>query len=808
LTARLLFAGLLLCLIWPHAALSETAPFDLAGPSLTVRVTHEGSTLPVSEVPNLSVGDQLAIVADLPDSQSIHYLMVAAFLRGATNPPPKSWFYKAETWTHKGGSGLKLVVPQGAQQLIVFLAPQTGGDFDTLIDAVRGRPGAFVRASQDLNQASLDRGRLDQFLAAVRKQDPTADPDRLKTVSPLLARSLTIKLNAECLQKSPSEQAPCLMQGQDSLILNDGHSTSIVDALTSGPVNDLAFQLSAAPQAGYGYASPYIGAVSDIARIFESFHTAQYQYIPALATVRDDQLALLLNAPPSFHVPLSVLMTALPAVEDAQSPPLEPVDPKETYCAQNKDLVLPVDGAPLVYSTRYAHDMVLHLTAEDGRTMDLPVKADAEKGGLIVNTTALDASRFPSRFDGVLQGFWGFRTFTGPTFHLETVHDEPWRVSADDQRSLLVGRDDMVHLQGEGAACIIGVELQQVNGEGKALDWKAGPSDTLAVTVPLTDAQPGEMTLLLNSYGGGPPRKIAAEAFVQAGRLDSFTLHAGDASGLLKGSRLDEVTMLTFAGVQFKPNGLKAVGDSDELTMVAGNAGDVAKLRAGQGGSAKALLKDGRTVGLKVVVAATRPDITLISKSLDSPKGSSAVPIQLTTPDEIPQTAVLTFSVRARQPANFSGQATIEVATSDGASSTTLSPGAGLTLEDAQVAIAAFSPSKALGVSAFGPIQFRFVNGPLVGDWQPLGTVVRLPDLQAFRCDAPPERACRLHGNNLFLIDSVSNTASFSDAAKVPEGFTGASLSVPHNGSGRLYIKLHDDPAVINQVMLRTDERP
>jgi len=39
---------------------------------------------------------------------------------------------------------------------------------------------------------------------------------------------------------------------------------------------------------------------TDIARIFDSFHTAQYQYIPALATASGDQLALSLNTPPSF----------------------------------------------------------------------------------------------------------------------------------------------------------------------------------------------------------------------------------------------------------------------------------------------------------------------------------------------------------------------------------------------------------------------------------------------------------------------------------------------------------------------------
>ena len=63
---------------------------------------------------------------------------------------------------------MTITVPEGAQQVLVFLAPETGGDFRTLVNAVQGRPGSFVRASQDLNQAMLDRSRLDTYLAGVR----------------------------------------------------------------------------------------------------------------------------------------------------------------------------------------------------------------------------------------------------------------------------------------------------------------------------------------------------------------------------------------------------------------------------------------------------------------------------------------------------------------------------------------------------------------------------------------------------------------------------------------------------------------
>src|SRR6202007_2413923 len=112
------------------------------------------------------------------------------------------------------------------QQVLIFLAPETGGDFRTLVSAVRGRPGAFVRSSQDLNQASLDRARLEKYLGALRSINETV-PSRLKEVAPLLARSLAIKVDEKCLDRHVLLQAPCLMQGQSSLILNDGHSHSI-----------------------------------------------------------------------------------------------------------------------------------------------------------------------------------------------------------------------------------------------------------------------------------------------------------------------------------------------------------------------------------------------------------------------------------------------------------------------------------------------------------------------------------------------------------------------------------------------------
>jgi hypothetical protein len=465
----------LIFLLVPCTLCADPAQFDLAGPKLVVKVIHAGKTLPISEVPNLSAGDQVSIKADLPPGQSVHYLLIAAFLRGATNPPPEKWFFSSETWNHKDSAGLKITVPQGAQQVLVFLAPETGGDFKTLVSAVRGRPGAFVRASQDLNQATLDRSRLRVYLAAIHRISQT-DFDHLKTASPLLARSLSIKFDSDCLQKIPELQASCLLQGRDSMVLNDGHSTSIVQALTSGPTSDLAFALSSTRQAGFGYSSPYIASAMDIARIMETFHTAQYQYIPALATEQGDQLELELNAVPSFQNPKSVLVVALPAVESPQMPPLHPVNPKEVYCAQRTELVLPAEGAPLAFATSYAHDMFLRLKGKDGKFVELPVKADAEKGGFVANTAGLSPSNFGDILDGSLHGYWGFEPYNGPEFRLQNAHPQHWQLADDDQQSLIAGHDSSVHLVAQEAACIDTIMLQQASESSPCRSRKPSPA--------------------------------------------------------------------------------------------------------------------------------------------------------------------------------------------------------------------------------------------------------------------------------------------------------------------------------------------
>ena len=786
-------------------ASADPAPFDLVGPNLDVTVTRGAKTLPISEVPNLAAGDRLWIKADLPSTQSAHYLMVLAVLRGSTNPPPDDWFFRCETW--KGTcakDGLNVTVPQDAQQMLVFLAPQTSGDFKTLVNAVRARPGVFVRTSQDLNQATLDRSRLESYLMAIRSLND-ADPSKLQEAAPLLARSLTIKLDDKCLERAAQLQAPCLMQGQTSLIMDDLHSTSIVDALTSGPAGDLAMQASSTAQAGYGYYSPYVASVMDIARIFDSFRTAQYQYIPALTAQHGNRLALTLNTPPSFQNPKSVLVAALPAVEHAQPPPLRAVNPKEALCARKTDLVVAVQGAPLVFSTDYAHEVALNVSTKD-HSLDLPVRADPVQGGFVVNTSSLSAAHLDDDIQGSLHGYWGFEKYDGPSFRLVNARTQAWELVPGDQGALIVGREDVVHLRAGSVACIDRIVLMDPGGKEQKAAWRAVSPDEVEVRLPLQSLAPGALTLAVTQYGATEPQSLELRAFSETGHIDLFNIHAADTQGILKGTRLDEVAGLSIEGIAFSPGKLSRTPSGDELSLIAADAQAITALKQGDA-VASITLKDGRTVDLKTFVAAPRPSAALIAKSVLPSASKSESNILLSDQNELPQDAKLTFSVRAKQPTVFSHDESIEVATADESFSTALTIGnGGITLENSNVAVAKLNPNKAFGPSAFGPLRFRLVANGVMGDWQTLATLVRLPMLKELKCPAAPELPCKLFGADLFLVDSVSNEAQFGRAVQVPDGFTGYSLSVPHPTDGQLFVKLRDDPSAIHAVALATQE--
>ncbi len=367
-----------------HPALAVDGRFDLVGPKIDVRVTRGPDTLPIASVPNLQPGDRLWLHPDLPPSQSVKYLLICVFLRGTTNPPPDNWFYRIETWNKRvQQEGTFITVPAEAQQAVLFMAPETGGDFATLKSAVRGRPGVFVRASQDLSEAGFEQARIERYLADIRRV-PLSDTADLQKHSNLLARTLNLKPNPECFKRPVDQQFPCLTQTGSQLLLDDGHAQNVVASLSSGPNSDFISQASYTQLAGAGTYSAYVGAVVDLLRIMGNLHTAQYQYIPAIASPQGEALNLRLNTPPSFHNPKSVLVIGLPSIQAASKPPLEPADPNYIACLLKPSVVLPLEGAPLVFSTDFATEIVLHLNTPPGAPVepDIPLVPDAFEGGL------------------------------------------------------------------------------------------------------------------------------------------------------------------------------------------------------------------------------------------------------------------------------------------------------------------------------------------------------------------------------------------------------------------------------------------
>ena len=565
-------------------------------------------------------------------------------------------------------------------------------------------------------------------------------------------------------------------------------------------------QASSTAQAGYGYYSPYVASVMDIARIFDSFRTAQYQYIPALTAQHGNRLALTLNTPPSFQDPKSVLVAALPAVELAQPPPLHAVNPKEALCARKADLVVPVEGAPLVFSTDYAHEVALTVSTKDHKSLDLPVRADPMQGGFVVNTSSLSAAHLDDNVQGSLHGYWGFEKYDGPSFRLVNTRAQAWELVPGDQGALIVGREDIVHLRAGSVACIDRIVLKDPAGQEQKAAWRAVNPNEVEVRLPLQAATPGALTLAVTQYGASEPQSLELRAFSEAGHIDLFSIHAEDTQGILKGTRLDEVAGLVIKGIAFAPAKLARTPSGDELSLTAADAQAVSALKQGDT-TASITLKDGRTVDLKTFVGAPRPSAALIAKSVLPSASKSESNILLSDQNELPQDAKLTFSVRAKLPTVFGHDESIEVATADESFSTALTMGnGGITLENSNVAVARLNPTKAFGPSAFGPLRFRLVANGVMGDWQTLATLVRLPVLKELKCPAAPELPCKLFGSDLFLVDSVSNEAQFSHPVQVPDGFTGYSLSVPHPTDGQLFVKLRDDPSAIHAVALATQE--
>jgi hypothetical protein len=839
-------AALLFC---SAALYADPARFDLAGPKIEVRVTRDGVTLPIAQVPNLRAGDKLWLHPDFPPTQSVKYLLVAAFLRGTTNPPPDNWFTRIETW-NRGvqNEGVFITVPDEAQQVILFLAPETGGDFGTLRSAVKGRPGIFVRASQDLNEAGFEQARIEKYLDSMRTVDP-GDAKALSSHSMLLARTLALKPNDACFKQPVDAQYNCLTQSGNQILLDDGHGQTVAAALSNGPSSDFIQAASYTSMAGGGLYSAYVGAIVDLVRLTSTLHTAQYQYIPAIAFPEQQQLNLRLNAPPSFHNPKSVIVIGLPAIQAATPPPLRAADPKQVACLLRPDLVLGLEGAPLVFSTSFAHELVLHVNSAE-HIPDITLTPDAFRGGLVlapkpqretlpiahagsdsaddkdIVTQAVDkpdskttppavtnpqeaekaAKASPNGLTGTVSGMWGFDHFTGPTLPLQNVPGKGWKLVTTDP--LIIGQDNHLTLASTGTACVEAIISDSVPGTETKLEWKpAERPQQVAVNLPLKSLNKDTVQLAIKQYGTPALDTVTAKTYSEPAKLESLNLHAGDTTATLTGTSLDQVKQIEMKGLVFLPSESQDTAgradDKDHLALSfdakdSDPKSSVAKLSAGDKFTATATLKDGRTLTISVTVNTPRPVVSLLSKGIDQPKAS---PIHL-SPDDLPLNQKLTFFLKS--PETYPRNQQIEIASIDDSLHTKLSIADGtLVLQNKHTVLATLEPLKVFGTSAFGPLHLRAVSPDgTTGDWIPLATLVRVPTLTDLHCPARGKQPCTLDGSDLYLVDSFSTDQAFTAPVPVPEGFVGNSVTIPHPVDTTFYVRLRDDPATADQVTM------
>ena len=404
--------------------------------------------------------------------------------------------------------------------------------------------------------------------------------------------------------------------------------------------------------------------------------------------------------------------------------------------------------------------------------------------------------------NGTLRGYWGFEPFNGPAFQLRSAQTASWTIASADERALIVGRKNVLHLRSGETCCVSNVAFQDQQGKKFETTWKAPKPGDLEVEVSLEDATAGSATMLVQQFGRREPDKVPVQTYAEASRLDEFALHAGDRQGILKGTRLDEVTSLDLKGVVFTPAGLTRANQKDELRLVAPENASL-PWHTDDRPVAKISLKDGRVLALLTAIRPPRPKVALITKDIQ-PGPSTATVIRLGNQELLPQDGRLLFVLKSEIPATFPRTEKIEVAAEDDSFSVSLSLADGnLTLQDSKTVLAALDPLKSFGPSAFGALRCRPIDASgAIGDWQPLIHLVRIPSLKEVRCPDRPDKQCTLSGENLFLIDSVASEPQFTRATAVPVGFAGTTLKVPRPNGTLLFLKFRDDPSTVNTAVL------
>jgi hypothetical protein len=401
---------------------------------------------------------------------------------------------------------------------------------------------------------------------------------------------------------------------------------------------------------------------------------------------------------------------------------------------------------------------------------------------------------------GTVRGYWGFDAFEGPTLTLQQVDGKDWKIVSETP--LFAGQDNHLNLKGSGTACVQHIALTAKDSKDVDVTFKPDTDkdvkDTLALDIPLKKVQPGGYSLAIQQYGDSHAENVSLTAYTGDIHVDGLKIHGGDNTAILTGEGLKEVVSAQIDNQTFTP---ADSGNDDRTVHLNAKAG----VSPGDGKDATVKLKDGRTMTVKISLQAPRPGLTLLSFNDKPAQVNGALSVTLGAKNDVPLNGKLTFVVQTKDV--FPRKQTIEVATVGGSVHTSLSLAENnLVLQDEHTAIATLDPLKAFGQSAFGKLQMRpIAEDGTPGDWTPLGTLVRTPQITAIHCTTADAPTCSLDGSGLFLVRSFSAGKDFAKPTEVPTGYAEESLSVPTPADGTtLYLKLRDDPDAVASITLPT----
>lgn len=775
--------------------------FNVPGPLLQVNVRRGEESLPIYQVPSLQPGDILSVTSSFKEKEPVHWMLVSGFLRGATEPPPEKWFSEVDLWKHHNWDrAQQITVPSGANQGLLFLAPDSGGGFSTLKNTVRRQPNLFLRVSQDMTRATAEQGRMNSFLNGMRSASPMGNPQTATQRSIALANSLSINVNGKCFDAN-QQQTPCLVQNTDQLLADSNTRGTAVQNLTSMPSANLIGGVISS-QLGAAF-FPYVGAAIDVIHLLGGARTADYQYLPALAERHGDRIRLKLNHDPTFKSPKSVLVYVLPQVEPMTPPSIVVDTENHPTCISSAASALPAEAPPALYSTQYGHDWILSLKDADGRTQNnISIKADPSVGGFLVSAGAVNQNLFKNdtSLQGTITGRWGFKTVTLPPLTLEHPRSGAWQLNAQQHESLIAGSKVALNLSSPVAACIGQIQLNDGKGHHLAAVVTHTSATTITAAFDLSQAVVSEGSLQVQQAGLSQPDQQKLRIYQPLPRVDKATYYAGDHVIELAGQRLDEIASAEFGGAQFDPAHLpKSTDTPDTVQLIQPDSAPATTLAANSNATAVLHLRDGRSMNLSFPVQAPRPLVKILSLNPRNPVST----IQLQNHDAVPQDTEINLTLQSVTPAAFQPDEKIQIHSDLQTTPVELSLSHGLMLQDQQTVIASFVPAQLLGASTFGRLEFRAIDARgVAGAWQALPKVVRLPQLKEIRCPLSLNSKCTLTGDHLYLLAAISAEPSMKHAVKIPGGFTGASVEIPRPSGSTIFIQLRDDPDTADPVLL------